>query len=97
MENATLIIKKPILTEKSSSLVDSLNRYAFEVCESASKHAIKRAVEVLFDVKVLRVNTVNGRRPPKRFGRFVSTKVNYYKKAYVQIAEGQKIELFKSL
>jgi ribosomal protein L23 len=51
MENATLIIKRPILTEKSSSLVDTLNRYAFEVCDGASKHAIKSAVEKLFDVK----------------------------------------------
>jgi large subunit ribosomal protein L23 len=97
MENATAIIKRPILTEKSSNLVDTLNRYVFEVDKDASKYAVKTAVERLFDVKVLDVNTVNYRNQPRRFGRFVSKKVTYYKKAYVQIAEGQKIELFKSL
>ena len=97
MENATAIIKRPILTEKSSNLVDTMNRYVFEVEKSATKFAVKSAIEKLFDVKVLDVNTVNCRNQPKRFGKFVSKKVTYYKKAYVQIAEGQKIELFKSL
>jgi large subunit ribosomal protein L23 len=97
MDSATKVIKKPILTEKSSQLVDSSNRYVFEVDDEATKPMIKKAVESLFDVKVKSVNTVVCRNDPRRFGKYVSKKVTHYKKAFVKIADGQKIELFKSL
>lgn len=94
--NYTEIIKKPLLTEKSSQLTDTSNTYCFEVLRAANKNQIKNAVEKLFDVKVLNVNTLMNPTNTKRFGRFLS-KSQGSKKAYVQIEQGQKIELFKSI
>lgn len=94
--NYTNIIVKPLLTEKSSQLTDTANTYCFEVARAANKNQIKSAVEKLFDVKVLNVNTLVNSSQTKRFGRFTS-KSKGGKKAYVQIEQGQKIELFKSI
>ncbi len=94
--NFTDIILKPLLTEKSSQLTDGANTYCFEVARAANKNQIKGAVEKLFDVKVLNVNTLMNSSHTKRFGRFAS-KSQGNKKAYVQIEQGQKIELFKSI
>lgn len=94
--NFAEVIIKPLLTEKSSQLTDSENIYCFKVKGAANKNQIKLAVEKLFDVKVLKVNTVNTASSQKRYGRFVS-QVGGVKKAYVKIESGQKIELFKSL
>lgn len=94
--NYTDIIIKPLLTEKSSQLTDIANTYCFEVARAANKNQIKGAVEKLFDVKVLNVNTLVNSTNTKRFGRFMA-KTPGNKKAYVQIEQGQKIELFKSI
>lgn len=94
--NYTDIIIKPLMTEKSSQLTDGLNTYCFEVIREANKNQIKGAIEKLFDVKVLNVNTLMNSSKTKKFGRFMS-KVAGNKKAYVQIEQGQKIELFKSI
>lgn len=94
--NFTEIILKPLLTEKSSILTDSTNTYCFEVAKLANKNQIKNAVEKLFDVKVLGINTLVCSTKSKRFGKFLA-KVKGSKKAYVQIEQGQKIELFKSI
>ncbi len=94
--NYTEIILKPLLTEKSSLLTDKENIYCFRVAKLANKNQIKNAVEKLFDVKVLDVNTLVSPSKSKRFGRFLS-KTSGEKKAYVQIEKGQKIELFKSI
>ena len=94
--NFTEIILKPLLTEKSSILTDKENIYCFKVASLANKNQIKNAVEKLFDVKVLNINTLVSSSKSKRFGRFLSTS-NGEKKAYVKIEKGQKIELFKSI
>jgi len=91
-------IKKLILTEKSSNLRNS-NIYAFKVDESLNKYSIAEAIEKLFGVTVLRVRTsiMPSKRKrivsknPKRFPQEI--RVGRFKKAYVQIEEGQKIEL----
>jgi large subunit ribosomal protein L23 len=70
------------------------NVYAFEVADKASKTAIKKAVEVAFQVKVIDVHTMQCRGRAHRMGRYVS-RVNHFKKALVKLAEGQKIKIFE--
>jgi large subunit ribosomal protein L23 len=90
------VLKKPLITEKSSMISEEQNRYCFEVALKSTKHQIKNAVEKLYDVKVLNVKTSITPGKMKRAGKFVS-KASKYKKALVQLAEGQKIEFFKGV
>jgi len=90
------ILKKPLISEKTSMLTEEANRYAFMVDLKANKNQIKDAVEKLYDVKVLNVRTAILPGKVKRFGRY-STKTTKRKKAFVQLAEGQKIEFFKGV
>lgn len=87
------IIKAPIITEKSSQLIESENTYTFEVDKRANKIEIKNAIEEIFKVDVLRVNTLNVKRKFKRMGQHEGYKPAY-KKAMVTIADGQKIDAF---
>lgn len=96
MANIVDIIKKPLITEKSSVATDSFNRYGFVVELRANKNQIKNAVEKLYDVKVLNVKTNVTAGKVKRAGTSVK-KTSKIKKAYVQLAEGQKIEFFKGV
>ena len=89
------IIKAPIITEQSTQLIESQNRYTFKVEKSANKVEIKKAIEAIFNVKVLSVNTVNVLPKFKRMGKYEGYK-SAYKKAIVKIAEGQKIDAFTS-
>ena len=87
------IIKKPLLTEKSSAYGD-FNTYVFEVNREATKTDIRQAVEKAFDVKVKDVRTLVYRtRWLKRHARFGPPK--YKKKAFVKLADGQKISIFE--
>jgi len=92
-----LIIRKPVVTEKSTDLREHSNRYVFSVDVKANKQQIKKAVEKMFDVKVTAVRTAvfRGKRSVvmNRSGRFEGYKPNW-KKAYVTLAEGDSIELF---
>ena len=90
-------IISPVVTEKSYAL-SALDKYVFNVAPSASKYQIKKAVEDLFKVNVLSINTVkHGARPMKsrKTGRHITLPVN--KKAIVKIKAGQKIELFNTV
>jgi len=89
------IIIRPIITEKSSGLVE-LNKYTFEVHRSANKIQIRQAVEQIFKVKVLSVNTMNVSAKPKRMGAFTG-KTRSWKKAIVALPEGQRIEFFEGV
>jgi len=89
------IIIRPIITEKSSALAE-LNKYTFEVHKSANKIQIRKAVEQIFKVKVLSVNTMNVPSKPKRMGAFVG-KTRSWKKAIVALPEGQRIEAFEGV
>ena len=88
------IIIRPVITERAFDMQD-FNRYTFEVAKTASKIEIAKAVEELFDVKVLKVNTVNVKPKPKRM-RYQVGYTRTWKKAIVTLAEGDSIELFAS-
>lgn len=89
------IIKRPLITEKGSLNLKE-NVYSFEVSRDANKNQIAKAVENIFKVKVEKVRTVNARGHQKRVGRYIS-KVPHYKKAFVKVAEGQKIKIFEGV
>ena len=95
MKDARDVIVKPVVSEKSYTLLEE-NVYTFEVAKSASKPEIRDAVESIFDVKVLKVNTLNrdGKRKRNRrrptFGKRPDVK-----RAYITLAEGDSIELFE--
>jgi len=93
--NSFDILRRPIATEKST-LLQEQGRYSFEVAVRATKHEIKRAVEAAFDVKVLKVNTMNMKGKPKRFGpRLVMQKS--WKKAIVILVPGETITIFEGV
>lgn len=85
------IIKGPIITEKSNNL-HSENKYTFKVDKRSNKVEIKRALEKIFNVKIIDIKTINVRAKDKKLGRFAG-KTASYKKAIVTVAPGQKIEL----
>jgi large subunit ribosomal protein L23 len=89
------VIKRPlILTEKSSVLRDSENKYLFEVDPRANKVEIKSAVETLFDVTVVNVNTLIMRGKMKRMGRTLA-KTRNWKKAIVTLKDDDSIDFFE--
>ncbi len=87
------ILKAPIITEQTTKLIESQNRYTFKVDPKANKVEIKKAVEDIFNVKVLAVNTINVLPKYKKMGKYEGYK-SAYKKAVVKLAEGQKIDAF---
>ncbi|NMA05255.1 MAG: 50S ribosomal protein L23 [Acholeplasmataceae bacterium] len=87
------IIKEPIITEQSTKMIEGSNIYTFKVDQRANKIEIKNAVEHIFKVHVLKVRTTNVKRKFKRMGQYEGYKPAY-KKAYVTIAEGEKIDAF---
>jgi large subunit ribosomal protein L23 len=89
------VIRRPIISEKSTALAEVGNRYAFEVATQANKQEIRDAVQRLFSVKVLKVHTMNMHGKVKRVGRFETKRPNW-KKALVTLAEGQKIDFFQT-
>ena len=90
------IVRKPLVTEKSNIGREEGNLVTFSVDPRANKHEIKRAIEALFDVKVLEVRTMRMPRKSRRVGKFVGRKPEW-KKAIVQLAEGQTIEFFEGV
>lgn len=86
------VIIKPVISEKTYSLIDE-NKYTFIVDKRANKTQIKIAVEQIFDVKVLSVNTMNQRGKVKRRGYTLGKRPDV-KKAIVTVAAGDEIELF---
>mgnify|MGYP000918068874 CR=1 FL=1 len=92
LSNYRDILKAPIITEKSSAIASNEGKYVFKVAVDTNKTAIKQAVEKIFNVKVLSVNTVNVHPKKKRVGRYTGL-TNKYKKAIVTLAEGNKIDL----
>lgn len=86
------VIKAPIVTEKSAALSADGKKLVLKVAKDANKIQIKQAVEKIFNVKVTNVNTVNVRAKKKRVGRYEGT-TKAYKKAYITLAEGSKLDL----
>tara|TARA_E500000318_G_scaffold14854_3_gene14743 strand:+ start:24997 stop:25278 length:282 start_codon:yes stop_codon:yes gene_type:complete len=87
------ILRKPLLTEKSTAQMESENVYTFEVDRRATKDDIKSAVEQAFSVKVEKVTTQVRKGGSRRF-RYGTVAENSWKRAIVKVAEGQSIELF---
>lgn len=91
MEHTQVLIK-PLISEKSTMLKELDNKVAFFIHPAANKVDVKNAVEKLFSVSVETVNVVKYRpRARKKFGRLVG-RISGYKKAYVTLAPGEKID-----
>jgi large subunit ribosomal protein L23 len=90
------IIIRPVISEKSYSLVEVEGQYTFHVDRRANKNQIRRAVEDAFDVSVAKVNTANVKSKPKRQG-LTRGRTSSWKKAVVKLAEGDRIELFEGV
>lgn len=91
------IIRRPLITEKSTLLKDKNREVCFEVAREANKSEIKKAVEHLFKVKVERVRTQHRHGKEKRVGRNIGHKSDW-KKAYVKLKAGEKmIEYFEAV
>ncbi len=88
------VIKKPLLTEKTTLEKDAKNIIAFVVDKNANKIEIKEAVEKLFKVEVVDVNTANIAGKRKRTARTVGKRANW-KKAYVTMKEGSTVDFFE--
>lgn len=90
------VLIKPMLTEKASIVTEEANRYVFKVQKKANKYQIKDAVEGMFDVKVVDVRTATLPGKVRKAGKAFK-KGSSWKKAYVKIQDGQKLELFKGI
>ena len=86
------IIIRPVISERAFDMQE-FNRYTFEVDKRASKIEIAKAIEEIFDVTVLKVNTSNVKPKPKRM-RYQAGQTRTWKKAIVTLVEGDTIELF---
>jgi large subunit ribosomal protein L23 len=87
------IIKAPIITEQSMKVIEAENKYTFKVDKRANKIEIKKAIETIFKVNVIRVNSINVLPKAKKVGKYEGFKPAY-KKAIVQLPAGQKIDAF---
>ena len=96
MRDPREIVKRPLITEKGTSLREGSNTYQFEVASDANKLEIKLAVEHLFSVKVVTVRTAIQHGKVKRLGRFSGCRPDW-KKASVTLAKGAAIELFEQM
>ena len=93
MEHSQVIIR-PVVSEKTYVL-SAVNRYTFRVHPDAHKTQIRQAVELLFDVKVVEVRTASVKSKPKRRGQ-TSGRTRKWKKAIVQVREGDTIPIFQA-
>jgi large subunit ribosomal protein L23 len=82
------LVRRPIVTEKATIAMEQ-NKYTFEVIPKATKPEIKAAIETLFDVKVVKVNTSRPPRKKRRVGKFLGYKPQY-KKAIITVAPGDE-------
>lgn len=86
------LVRRPVVTEKSAAKQASHNQFTFEVARTANKTEVKKAIETLFSVKVVRINIVNLPAKQKRtFGRPGATKP--WKKAVVTLKQGDTIDI----
>ena len=94
-----MILKKPLVTEKSSSLMDKKGKFGFVVDTKATKDEIKQAVESFYEVEVESVNTMiqQGKARKNRRTGQISGYTNKYKKAFVTLKEGFNIDFYKDV
>lgn len=96
MRDPYQIIERPLLTEKAMDL-SGAGKYTFRVSKESNKIEIAYAVQRIFNVHVVKVNTLNVKGKKKRVGRYPEGKTKDWKKAIVTLAEGQSITLFEGL
>lgn len=96
MKTAYDIILEPVLTEKAEIIQDH-GKFTFKVATDATKHQIKRAVEKIFKVDVVKVNVINCKGKTRRRGFRYTYKEPDFKKAMVTLKKGQTIELFEGI
>lgn len=96
MKDPRDIIIKPHISEKSMRALEENNTYTFKVAINANKTEIKKAVEDIFGVKVLKVNTIKMPGKTKRLGVHVGKRPTW-KKAMVKLAVGDRIEIFEGV
>ena len=93
------VLRRPLVTEKSSYQSGKLNQYSFVVANTATRTQVKDAIETLYDVNVVRVNIINA--PAKRGRRLRSRRLLVrkvgYKKAVITLAEGQTLQVFEGV
>ena len=93
------VLRRPLVTEKSSYQSGRLNQYSFIVADTATRTQVKDAIETLYDVSVVRVNIIN--TPAKRGRRLRSRRLLVrkagHKKAVVTLAEGQTLQIFEGV
>lgn len=94
--NVHQVIRKPLITEKSTLSREEHNVVTFAVDPRATKHDVQRAVEQLFQVTVEEVRTMRQPRKTRRVGRFIGRRAEW-KKAMVRLAAGQSIEFFEGV
>jgi len=93
MKNPHDVIIRPLITEKSTKLVDS-GKYTFEVMPGVNKIEVKKAVEEVFNVNVIDVNIINVRKKPRKVGRYAGYSPSV-RKAIVTLQRGQTIDKFE--
>ncbi len=93
--DASQVIIRPVVSEKTFVLAET-GKYTFRVHDRAHKTQIRQAIEELFDVKVLHVRTASVKSKPKRRGQ-ISGRTRQWKKAIVQVREGDTIPIFRGL
>jgi large subunit ribosomal protein L23 len=100
LPNNMEFLKKPILTEKASSLTEKSNRFTFSVEPKANKLQIKSAIEKMYGVNILAINTmvVNGKLKSRNTkGGLVSGRTPKYKKAIVTLKDGETIDYYANI
>jgi large subunit ribosomal protein L23 len=96
MRDARDVIKRPVVTERSTALQEELRTYTFIVASDANKLEIRSAVQTLFGVKVESVRTANYQGKWRRMGRTAGRRPAY-KKAIVRLAEGAEIDVYEGV
>jgi large subunit ribosomal protein L23 len=92
-EDLRSLLRRPVITEKSTTGIEHLNAYVFQVDPGANKLEIKKAVEELFQVKVVKVNTLRRRGKFKRMG-MITGRTQPLKEAIVTLRRGDKIDVY---
>lgn len=93
MKEPRQVILSPVVSEKSYDLIENFGTYTFEVDRRANKSEIRDAVQEIFDVEVVRVNTQNRKGKRKRTG-YITGRRKDIKRALVTLAPGDEIDLF---
>ena len=96
MRNLSDVILKPVITEKAMDMI-SEKRYVFKVAKDANKPEIAKAVEEMFGVQVLDVNTINMKKKPKRLGVHFGYTSDWKKAIVTLTADSKTIEFFDGL